>query len=586
MAKIKIGTVGYLNSHPLTAYIDRDRYEVIADYPRAIAKMLADGEVDVALAPVAAVLTDASYLMIPEFCIGAEGPVASVLLLGETPPEEWTEVVLDGESRTSVTLSRLLLTKGPLSKRVRDDLVIREVGPGEALEAIGGTVAGLVIGDAARELPDRITVRLDLAEEWLAWTGKPFVFAVWAGRPDLPQQVRDDLRAAGRVGMAKVGEEFSGDDLVYLTQRIRHNFDERALMGLRWYASLAFREGLIGTEHVAFYAPEAPVQPITPAMDDLLVTAADGGRLSREEVRALFTEATFADLGVAARSRAIDLHDSEHATYLCGIQVSEEQTHAGGQALLEAIESLSGEGITSVALDGVETLPREAQLERLRLAAGLGLQVQGWPAAGLVGMDDQELEGWIEALRSSGLSSVSVDFTEHGLSWPVLARLHAADIAVDAVYVIKKDQGSEAFLEHMEQLRSAQDATGAISSLTMSIELPEGVLVQPDSPTTAYWMRCMATARLFLDNIEHLSTRPSQVGVDMAQTALFVGADDLGVIGVSTESKGFQARVSDGERAIRVSGLSPQRRDLHFRPLGGPVTKARRVRPIEDRARL
>jgi chorismate dehydratase len=42
----------------------------------------------------------------------------------------------------------------------------------------------LVIGDAALHLSARSAypVRVDLGSEWKAWTGLPFVFAVWAAR--------------------------------------------------------------------------------------------------------------------------------------------------------------------------------------------------------------------------------------------------------------------------------------------------------------------------------------------------------------------------------------------------------------------
>ena len=53
-----VGTVGYLNARPLTDSIDRSRWPVVADVPSRIATELAEGRVDVALVPVAAVLAD------------------------------------------------------------------------------------------------------------------------------------------------------------------------------------------------------------------------------------------------------------------------------------------------------------------------------------------------------------------------------------------------------------------------------------------------------------------------------------------------------------------------------------------------
>src|SRR5205807_7582480 len=42
--------------------------------------------------------------------------------------------------------------------------------------------ASLLIGDPALQVDRKRYVTLDLAEEWIARTGKPFVFAFWAMR--------------------------------------------------------------------------------------------------------------------------------------------------------------------------------------------------------------------------------------------------------------------------------------------------------------------------------------------------------------------------------------------------------------------
>ncbi len=131
----RIATVSYLNARPLTSRLDRSRFEILEGHPSEIADLLRRGEVDVALVPVAAALSDGDYRLLGEHCIGADGPVASVLLVAETPPEAWTEVVLDGVSRTSVTLARLILAEGPLAARVRADLVVRDGAKGCAPRA-------------------------------------------------------------------------------------------------------------------------------------------------------------------------------------------------------------------------------------------------------------------------------------------------------------------------------------------------------------------------------------------------------------------------------------------------------------------
>jgi chorismate dehydratase len=52
-----------------------------------------------------------------------------------------------------------------------------------------------MIGDMAMRAPRQGLFVLDLAEEWHAWTGLPFVFALWLVRKDAPE-----LPVPGGVG--------------------------------------------------------------------------------------------------------------------------------------------------------------------------------------------------------------------------------------------------------------------------------------------------------------------------------------------------------------------------------------------------
>ena len=95
----RIGTVGYLNARPLSDQVDIDRHTLLLAHPAEVARMLRDGEVDVALVPVAAVLGEPGCASSPGSASASEGPGGgSVLLAAETPPEQWTKVVLDGAS--------------------------------------------------------------------------------------------------------------------------------------------------------------------------------------------------------------------------------------------------------------------------------------------------------------------------------------------------------------------------------------------------------------------------------------------------------------------------------------------------------
>jgi len=320
----RVGWVAYENAIPLTRHLDG--VSLRGGHPSEVARWLADGEVDLALLPVGALLTDATpgaprgWSVVPDLCIGADGPVESVLIAAETPPEMWTRVLLDGVSRTSVLLARLLLTEGPLADRI-GDIEIVEVASRTGVDAASGTTATVVIGDAARALPERFGHRVDLAEAWKEWTGLPFVFAVWAGRPDLDEAVVAQVRAAGTEGIAGVrdGSLLKGMDAglqTYLRDRIRFDLDDRATMGLLRFAALAKRAGLVERETFTLYdAPRTRAGTHRAAVQAALAAAVSGAPIDAAQVALLDTHADTMDLLTAAGARRRSLHGSTGAGY-------------------------------------------------------------------------------------------------------------------------------------------------------------------------------------------------------------------------------------------------------------------------------
>ena len=201
-----------------------------------------------------------------------------MLLVGETPIEQWDAVALDGESRTSVVLAQILL-KGP---RNRPGVRVYPVDAGTGAFHASGKTGALVIGDAARNLPERLTTRVDLGRVWNAWTGLPFVFAVWAGRPDLDPAAVAGIRTAAETGLAE--RAFAPEqDRHYLTENIRYTLDDKALMGLRRFAALGHAAGLLNRESFSLYGPTPDPAPPPGRPRHPPVPGADGERLTLEE---------------------------------------------------------------------------------------------------------------------------------------------------------------------------------------------------------------------------------------------------------------------------------------------------------------
>ncbi|HJN76465.1 MAG TPA: MqnA/MqnD/SBP family protein [Myxococcota bacterium] len=306
---VRVAAVGYTNAWPLLTRLDRIRYQVTEGHPAQVAEWVRQGEADVGLVPVGALLSEGSWKVVPGACIGCEGPVHSVLLVAETPPGDWTEVLLDGVSRTSVVLAQLILRRGPLAK---EGITFRHVEPGTAQGQARGTTAALVIGDAARNLPPRMEHRIDLGQAWYDWTGLPFVFAVWAGRNGLSPSDIAGLRQAATEGL-DLRAALPEPDRTYLLEHIRYELDDRALMGLRRFAALGVEEGLLSRHEIELYGPGDRLMPRAD-LDRILDDAANGVTLHESEIAQL-VRAPLADLSAAADLRCRDLHPQRERGY-------------------------------------------------------------------------------------------------------------------------------------------------------------------------------------------------------------------------------------------------------------------------------
>jgi chorismate dehydratase len=172
--------------------------DLSSDYPSKIAQQLIDGEVDVALVPVAIIPKMKEYHIITDYCIGAEGAVASVCLFSEVPLNEIKRIYLDYQSRASVALLKVLV-----KEYWKLDVTFIETN-GQYQENIKGTDAGLVIGDRALAQRRISPYIYDLAEHWNRFTSLPFVFAAWISNKELPAEFITQFNDANSIGVKNI----------------------------------------------------------------------------------------------------------------------------------------------------------------------------------------------------------------------------------------------------------------------------------------------------------------------------------------------------------------------------------------------
>ena len=237
---LRISAVSYINAIPFIYGIERSgflkNYSLSLDVPSVCAQKLISGQVDIGLAPVAIIPQLKEHYILPDFCIGADGAVSSVMLYSEVPLGEIKQIYLDHQSRTSVMLVQVL---AEFFWKIKPEFIAAEKGYEEKIK---GAIAGLIIGDRNFSIGRKFSHTYDLSEQWKLFSGLPFVFACWISNKKLEVLQARDLHSAFAFGLEHKQEALKelntqldrGMIAAYLDQYISYKLDasKRSAMDL------------------------------------------------------------------------------------------------------------------------------------------------------------------------------------------------------------------------------------------------------------------------------------------------------------------------------------------------------------------
>ncbi len=246
----RVCAVSYLNTVPLAWGMlhgpQRTLFNLSFAIPSQCADRLATGTAEIGIVPSIEVARQGLEI-IPGTGIACRGPVRSILLVTQVPPDRIRTLAVDSSSRSSIMLARIVL-----ARRYGVKPRIRSMSPhlSSMLEAAD---AALIIGDPALRLdPERLAfASLDLGAEWCEMTELPMVFAVWAGRPEVAgtRGLVDAFAGSCRFGLRNLEEivriEAPARHLdqslarEYLTRNIVFELGEKEYEGMRLFLRYA-----------------------------------------------------------------------------------------------------------------------------------------------------------------------------------------------------------------------------------------------------------------------------------------------------------------------------------------------------------
>ena len=368
------------------------------------------------------------------------------------------------------------------------------------------------------------------------------------------------------------------------------------------------------------------------AVEDILQRAADGGRISADEALLLYTDAPLHPLGEAADAVRRRRYPDGVVTYLIDRNINytnvcvtackfcafyRSPKHEQGWAHpMEEILHRCGEavelGATQVMLQGGHHpdygVEYYEELFSSVKAAYPQLVIHSIGPSEILHMakvSGVSIEDAIRRIAAAGLDSIAgagaemlperprrsiAPLKESGARWlEVMETAHRLGIESTATMMMGTGETHAERIEHLRMIRDVQDRTGGFRAFIPWTYQPENNHLKGKTQCTSLeYLRLVAVARLFFDNIAHLQSSWLTTGKDVGQLSLHMGVDDLGSIMleenvISSAGAKHRSNLLELIWLIRSAGRVPAQRDTLYRHLQVHHTPA--DDPTDERVR-
>jgi cyclic dehypoxanthinyl futalosine synthase len=295
----------------------------------------------------------------------------------------------------------------------------------------------------------------------------------------------------------------------------------------------------------AFYAPPKSEKGWTRDLDDILRRCAETVQLGGTQI--MFQGGHHPDFGVEYYEKhfaAIKEQFPQLVIHSLGASEVEHMAKVSGVSVEEAIRRIHAAGLDSFAGAGAELLP---QRPRKAIAP---LKESG--------------ERWLEIMETA----------------------HRLGVESTSTMLMGTGETNAERIEHLRMIRDVQDRTGGFRAFIPYTYQPENNHLRGQTQATIFeYLRMIAIARIFLDNVAHIQGSWLTVGKEAGQLSLHYGADDLGSVMleenvVSSAGAKHRSNLMELIHLIRTAGRVPAQRAttyehlaVHDDPADDPVDK-------------
>lgn len=345
----------------------------------------------------------------------------------------------------------------------------------------------------------------------------------------------------------------------------------------------------------------------------ILRKAVSGERLTREEGIQLFGCHDLTALGKAAEAVCCSLHPEVYRTYNIDRNINYTNICAAGCRFCAFYRSQES--------DEAYVLSRDVLLEKIQETVDLGgnqILLQGglhpalpfswyesllreiknhFPAVNVHGFSPPEVHHFARIsklparevllrLRDAGLGSIPgggaeilVDPVRRRIApgkvlsgeWlGIMRRWHELGGRSSATMMFGHIETVAERIEHLEQLRELQDATGGFTAfICWPFQPANTALAHLPHVTPVEYLKTLAIARLYLDNIANIQASWVTQGLKIGQLAMLFGANDMGSLMieenvVAKAGTSHSLTLADIRRAIDELGYVPRQRNVYY----------------------
>ena len=283
--------------------------------------------------------------------------------------------------------------------------------------------------------------------------------------------------------------------------------------------------------------------------------------ISREQALDCFKSDDLIGIGMEADAVRRQLHPEGVVSYAMERIVGCAKRQP--EAIFAEIGAAQDMGATSIVFDFGATAFEDA----LQLIAEVNKR---FPAISLRAFSATELAAIaapnpIEQLRVAGLDSIGgVQPEIADAAWLNVQRLaHEIGMRTTARIVFGAGETVAERLEQFDEIRKLQAETGGFAAIApVSFHAVGGR--ELDETTAVEYLKTLAVARIYVDNVENLEADWTTQGLKVLQMGLRFGANDVGAVQVE-KTKG--ATEEELRRVIRDAGFRPAQREPGYRAM-------------------